>query len=402
MKNSKKIALTLSITFILFITVLILTFVLIKSNIPCVGFYRLSSTQQKSIVDFLESTLQNTDGSPTKYGIINYSNDIPLKDQYKKNPCHILFTDNNIKAKNLSIDIQKKNNITIDKQIYNGMPSTMLKIGDNYCIPILFDHYEVLSKESFVMQYNSMILHAKARKTQTNGTLVFAGNDTNQFFMLISAITESFYGEKAFYNLAKALDSQSPIEDIFNTKIKDNITVANVFDNIINLKKQGILHSECFNMTEKDLINFIEKTTINMAFLPLSTHRKINYKTLSNYNSYFFPTNQKTISKSLIAPALVAIPLKNKKFSFEYTTQNILTKLTTPEVQFFLSQKTGLSPSSARAKTADKQASDARLWIASSSAALPNVTSLMTKSQEKIKELEESIKNYIRIHDKHM
>lgn len=390
-KLSKKACLVVLILSIIVLFGIILSIALFANNIPCIGFYDIDDNIQKAFVNYFQKNMVNSNDKEIKYGIITYDNTLPLEPQIKKTPCHILFTNNSKQADNIA----QKSKIKISDNILMGMPSTMQKASEGKYVPIIFDHFEVLSKEPIPMNLDSLISHAKARKAENLYPISFPGKDDKTLLLLVTAIIESRCGIEGLQVFQEALAETTDFETLLSTDLNQYYNFELILQHIVSWKKQGLLYPESLYLIEDDIISLIEADKTQIVFLPLSKHRLIPNTLLLNYESYFFPAGRKTVSRDLVAPAIVGIPLANKKFYENKSSLQVLQDLVDLDNQQKFAFATGLVPVNAKSKTADKQSSDARLWIASAVSATNDFATNTLASPDSIKTIVDEIRNYL-------
>lgn len=390
-KLSIKSWLLVSLLSIIVLFGIILFIALFANRIPCIGFYDIDDNIQKIFVDYFQKNMVTSSEKEIKFGIITYDNTLPLEPQIKKTPCDILFTVNSKQAEKIAI----KSKIQIPDEILKGMPSTMQAASNGKYVPIIFDHFEILSKEPIPHNLDSLISHAKARKAEDLYPISFPGRDDKTLLLLITAIIESRCGKEGLINFENALSENTNFENLLATDLNQYYNFELILQHIVSWKKQGILYPESLFLLENDIISLLEAGKTQIVFMPLSIHRLIPNTILLNYESYFFPAGRKTVSRDLVAPAIVGIPLNDKKFYEKKSSLEVLQDLVNVENQKDLAFSTGLVPVNAKSKTSDKQSSDARLWIASAESAINDFASNTLTSPESIKNIIDEIRNYL-------
>ena len=94
--------------------------------------------------------------------------------------------------------------------------------------------------------------------------------------------------------------------------------------------------------------------------MTLSVHRNIPRNVIENYASIYVPSMIPSSSRKFTAPSVCLVPLKNTKITSQIVKQS-LTETTQKDMAAF----TGLAPVLTKCDTQDRQADDARYWIAS-------------------------------------
>jgi hypothetical protein len=153
-------------------------------------------------------------------------------------------------------------------------------------------------------------------------------------------------------------------------------------------------------MTNRDVKYFVETGDAEIAFLPLSCHRKIDSKKLSAYKSYVFPADISLNKRSYVSPAVIGLAVSNRELTKGITASMLLNGMLSADNQMKLSANTGLIPASASAKTADRQANDARFWIASATESLQDFVTASITDAAVQKTYAENIRNYVTLNGK--
>lgn len=389
---TKKNTIILSTFFSILILISFVIITLINIKLTCVGFYQVSSENQRAIVSFLQKNLAQDNGKPVKFGIITYNEKEDFFTQYEQNPCDLLFT----KDGEVSRTFAKSQKLKFNPTLIETMPSTMKKTSKNIYYPIIFDHFEVLSKTKIPNTLDSFVEHAKSLIVNNQKSVFFAGNEDETLLQLITALTEAKYGYEGLNSVIKVLKQNCDFACLLDARVAENATFRDVLQELINWKKSGILYDENYNMKESDLLAMIEYGLPEIVFLPLSTHRKIPSRSLETYTSTVFPATNVFSKRCLVAPAVVGIPITERKFFSSKTATNILQSILESENMSQLALSSKLIPASLSARTADIQASDARLWIASASLTTNHIATESFLSVSKTYFLAESIRTYLK------
>ena len=103
--------------------------------------------------------------------------------------------------------------------------------------------------------------------------------------------------------------------------------------------------------------------------MSLEDHRAASQKTISRYTSIYFPSEHGANARVFTGKTYYAIPMvKSAKAA------SLLSEIVTPETQEALSRATGVAPVLAQCRVPDKQADDARYWIAATTVPLPGLS----------------------------
>lgn len=365
---------------ILYILIALLFLVSSCAKKMTVGFYDITQNQKNALEENIIPLVTDKKGRVQADFIILDENR-PLQSQIKKN-IDLVFAPNGRQVKNLSRISQKLSNETIQ-----AMPSSMRQLAvDNnsvYALPIFLDHievaysYDILNGELPPKTMTELISLAKSSLNSKNSgfyPIFCVGNETTEFFLFISTLTESYFGENAYLNLLETIKKEHDFDTILLTPLtKDNKTLNDVISILNDWKKKGLIHPSWQHASFSDLENFLEISYAPIIFISLNTHRKLPVRLIQNYVSSWVPIGSKRQNRSLIVPATMGIALSKKTLSNKINPAEILKYLVSEKEQGELSVKTGFAPVHANSEVRDSQAGDVRLWAASSNQILYSI-----------------------------
>lgn len=270
----------------------------------------------------------------------------------------------------------------LDETVARKVPSALRSVGRvgnlRYGLPLEADHFELAyNRPAF---YRAGLgeprtlpeLLDAAKKLARPGipSLFVAGAEDGDLLLLLAALVESLDGPAGYRRLADSLAVAPSLSAALHADIGAD-SLGSILDSLISLRKIGVLHPEWFRMKSGDIKALAENGLAPIILMPLSAHRTIALATIVKYKSVFIPPRQATSSRAFAAPILVgAVPAGARR---RKEASAFLYALLENHGQERLCGATGLAPASASAEALDQQASDVRLWIASSQGALADL-----------------------------
>jgi len=298
----------------------------------------------------------------------------------------------------------------IPDDLAGRLPSTMRRLaataGKRYGLALQADHFELafrtkaLGAKGIAEPRNLEELRKAALSLALPEAwpIFVAGGDDLSLLLLVSALVESRGGLEAFKRLEKDLSAKDSFRDVLDaTLAEDSIsgttTLRAVLNSLVRWRDEGLLHPEWFRMSAKDISPFMGKGFAPIILMPLSQHRAMSIKELENYASTPFPPVKTTTLRALCAPILVASIVERSPRNKESIA--LLSAFISQAGQKKLCDATGLAPAAAAAEALDIQASDARLWVAASQAALPDLGRATRSTGASRRGLAKEIRQYL-------
>lgn len=254
----------------------------------------------------------------------------------------------------------------IPSRIVDCMPSS---IKNKKCAPILLDHCELAYNRQIVEKtggsipnsFPGFLNYISDAKAYAFSPFFLNGADDRVFTAFVGNIIESIGGVKAYNDLIQALRSNMSFEEVLDLELTStSLTLRKVLESLKTWPSQGYTHPAWYNALGNDLIYFADEDHTAVFFTFLHDHRKIEYKTISKYESFLLPPASSTIEYGIIAPAMSVMLLSENANARRY-----ITEFFTEEAQAQLSEKTKLAPVHSRAQAYDRQSDDVRFWAAS-------------------------------------
>ncbi len=346
---------------------------LLIPHTPVIAFYNTPEAIRQAVTSLAE----NPDfAGKTIFKFQKLDDTLPLSAQTKKlSKIDLLFTMDGRNASEIA-----ESTMPPSEQVRNLMPSAMRKAGQNetrgYGLPLLLDHFEVAYNLKTLDQngiaepktLSDLLSAAKKMKKTSFYPIVCAGGQDTDILFLSGALLEARFGLEGWQNVVHSLKNDSS----FKTVLADKNFRA-VLDELVRWRTDGLIHPEWFRMSAADVNSFMENDYTGIVFMSLSAHRTISQRTIEKFSSSFFPPSLSGSPRALTAPTLLGIrPFKKNP---DKKAEAFLYRLARDDGQKKIGSITGLAPVNSTAETKDKQATDVRLWIASTGQPLPDLGS---------------------------
>ena len=253
--------------------------------------------------------------------------------------------------------------------------------GRAFAIALQADHFEFayraesLAAARLEAPADLAALEAAARRlaSREDWPVFVAGGEDGSLLLLVTALVETEGGASASRALARALGAAPSLREALDAPLPGaagDTSLREMLDGLVAWRERGLLHPEWYRMTHTDLAAFMERGMAPFVLMPLSLHRALPTRVVRQYESAAFPSGRSGASRSLAAPLLAAAAVELSPRRAR--ALELLAALLGPEAQKRLCDATGLAPAAASAEALDRQASDARLWLAASRGALPD------------------------------
>jgi len=364
-----------------------------------VAYYGIS----ESIANAIGDAIENPDGvaPPKKYLRVRT---VQLTERDIRDTKHIaktydlLFMWNGALAANAA-----EKAVPIQESVYNLFPASVRhagKVDSTYkMLPLLLDHYELACYRTYRNDaalalpetFADFESYLQIVKSYADYPLICAGKTDATLTAFVSVLTESLAGSEGYAALVKAAASANGLSDLLDVPLGNGISLSSVLGTIKRWQRERFIHPQWYNVTEKDIENYMEDRRLGAIFMPLSEHREKPLILIKYYDAVQFPKGD-AARHALIAPSLVGMAFRNKEAQL-----SVLESLAHTDSQTLLSQRSKLAPASSRAEAHDVQADDVRFWAAScTEGPAAELGAAAFTSQEKIAAFAEEIRAYIR------
>ena len=395
MKNlkSKKVIINASAA----VVALILAVVLVtcaSGRKSTIAFYGLGDAQIKGIESVIDSIAEQ---KHLHFEYIVYDSEKKLESQIPlSGKPRLLFTTSGYAVNTAVKDVPKKAGVS--PELTSGMTSSLrgaVKYNSDQtkitALPILSSHNEVdIETAAFrnsgmaaINTWKDVEDFIRIQKRKVEYPVMFAGSEPSLFLDMLGSLTEAIEGAEAYGQAVEILKSGEKKFDA--VKLADELS-ANPDSPLIttvkmlsNWYKLGYIHPGTFSFKMNDLEAFAQSKLVNVMFMPLENHRTFNQDAISRFTSIYYPSSRTANSRVFTGKTIFALPLSKAK-----DAETLVSALISKENEEKLSRATGLAPVLAQCRTPDKQADDARYWIAATAAPLAGLSNevYLTKEQK--------------------
>ena len=390
----KNIVLLISTCIILFIAVFLITLGALNRK-PLAGFYGLPEKTVDAITQVLNSTYQrkNKKSAPFEYVVLDSEKSLEyaLKGQRKPD---ILFMYSGENA-NYAAKIASKRKTGLDSSILNKMTNSVKGtaiLSKNLVtgVPLLSDNYEIAfnmakAKSSGidnVLVWSEIQTLAQKTKSSTMAPIIFPAADDIDFVNFMGALLESVSGidaynrvvEKIQVNLKTGKTSTQSFQNLVTEMFSIDGEFYETGKMIQEWKKYELLPKNFLQLSNRDVKAFMASpdSLTTVAFMTLSQHRTFDHEVISKYDTSFIPSVVPNIERTFTSPTVLAIPLSKNKYCKKGIQELAGAK------QSSLSSLSGLAPVVRDAGIPDKQADDARWYVAASNTPVAGLAQVFT------------------------
>ncbi len=290
--------------------------------------------------------------------------------------------------------------------ITSQMPTSLRKKA-NKALPIILDHYEFDyyrkamkdAELNFPQNIVELEEYLKKMRSYTFTPFFCAGGNDDTLLALVGGFVEAFGGAPSYNELINnfikrpSLAQTMDFELSTSGKKQDSFTLRAILDMFRNWQEEGLVHPNWYRGTQVDVEAFMDVKQIAILFTPLSVHRTMPYKNVSEMDVDRMPVFSFNTAHGVIAPSVVGLKL---------TDQNIfddaLYIFTDDSTQEALCMKIHLGPVNRNSRVYDRQSSDVRFIVAAcSEGALPPLGDAVFQTNEAAKhKIAEEIRNYLK------
>ena len=280
-------------------------------------------------------------------------------------------------------------------------------ISDNQklrAVPLIFDNLEInvelsafkMSGMKAIGTWKQIEEFAQIQKKENAYPVCFAGSDPVFLLDLLGALGEAFEGKEAYDKAAEILIQASASDnfdaaDIVNKLfINSEAPIPYSIYYLNKLYKQGYITPASQYLTHSDINSYLQQRVTNLFFTTLSLHRTYDVKAIDRYSSIYLPSESSPEQRHFTATAAYAVPVSKNADLAE-----LIQKLISTEAQTSISRATGLAPVLANCPTPDKQADDARYWVAATSTPLAGLGHEAEFSEEQLEQLLKAINSLL-------
>lgn len=375
---------------------------------PVIAFYKVNKQNADVIKNSLENYCAQNSINVT-FEVLDDSDSDKLKKQIENKKISLVIT-NAGKSQREITNLSDENagiSDNIFKEVLNSMSQSVIynKKHNAIAIPFLFDHLELDVDTNALRSGKTENIEVladleKFATEQKNSDLndieypiIFAGNDSIDFFDLLGALCEAIDGPE-FYQQAleiiNSFDSKLPENTAKKLLTDAKAPMLNTAKTLKRYFKNGLIYSGCFGFTERDLQGFANNRLVSAIFMPLSWHRNFPANDIKRFATTYIPAETTTPNRSFTANIFYAIPVtQNNKVN------SLVAQLLDQELQETLCFSTGLAPVMRNCRTPDIQSDDARYWIAATNKPVPGLGHDAEITKEQLDLLKEAVKGVL-------
>lgn len=287
----------------------------------------------------------------------------------------------------------------IPAKVLEGIP---ISLRNEYCVPILLDHFELAFRTDLVERTQVNPLESFQSFTdflQESKKYVFSpfftyGSDDRNLLALTGSFVEALGGFESYKNLIELMKTYENLDDFCDIGLnEDGLCFADILNMLKIWPKEEIIHPQWTAANKIDLEVFTSDNQVACFYTNLLEHRKMKYETVSKFSATKMPVVNEDASHCLIAPSVNCVLISNNS-----NAKIFLKKLLTVEVQTRLSDKSMLAPVSYRAEAYDSLADDIRFWAASCEGGVePDLFYVVfQRDNEKMVSIAKQIREYLR------
>lgn len=365
-----------------------------KSKNLDVAFYKLSDLVKKELENYVS---QSYDGKITFTDISEEQFDArKIAKKYD-----LFFSWNGSAVNKL-----EKYSEPLPEGITSQMPTSLRRKAEK-ALPIIIDHYEFdyyrKAKTDAGLDFPQNIVelesYLKKMRSYTFTPFFCAGGNDDTLLALIGGFVEAFGGTASYNELISNFTKRPSLAQTLDFELsksgkkQDSFTLRAILDMLRNWQEEGLVHPNWYRGTQVDVEAFMDVKQIAILFTPLSIHRTMPYKNVTEMDVDRMPVFSVDISHGVIAPTVVAVKLTSQKLF-----DNALYIFAEDTTQEALCQKIKLGPVNRSSKVYDRQSSDVRFLVAACrDGALPPFGDAVFQTNEAAKhKVAEEIRNYLK------
>ncbi len=341
-----------------------------------IAFYGLSESQVKGIESVIDAISEK---QKIKYEYLvydqkkNLSSLIPIS----KKP-ELVFTVSGHGVESAVSKAEKKSGVKIallagmtnslqQKAFYDESKNTVL------AVPLLSDHIEIdvrksdfeKSKVGSVSGWKDFEKLCEFSARKTTNPIVFSGRKPDTTLDMMGAMAESIDGTSSYEEAKKILkENEKNFDAVKVAKLlcdNDNSPLITSVRLLSKWYKKGWIHPESFSFSANDVDAFVKSGAASIVFSSLEEKRSMKSDSLTKFSTSYYLSEKSGAERTFTGKIVFAVPLSKSENS-----RRLISQLVSPEYQEELSRATGLAPALAQCRTPDKQAYEARYWIAQS------------------------------------
>lgn len=373
-----------------------------QNNTLTIAFY----DTDKSIKDALTSLIQEYGQANEKIiSFYNIDGQADLSEQINKNKVGLIIAPAGYAVKRVVAAADEKASAPEQSltQMFSSMQQSAISKNKKLLgVPLVFDNLEInidlsqfyTSGMTSIATWRDIEEFAQGQKEKIDYPVSFAGAEPVFLLDLLGALCEAFDGIDAYNNAARILN-QDVLYNTFDAKetaarlfYGEDAPLASSINYLKEYSKNACLTPASRQLKHTDINSYIKQRVTHVFFTTLSVHRTYDTKAIGRFSSIYVPSQERPTQRHFTATTTYAVPVTASKKAL---TDSLITFLVSAEAQGKLSQMTGLAPVLANCSTADKQADDARFWIAATATPVAGLGHEAPFTKEQLEQLRNAI-----------
>ncbi len=405
---------------------------------PRAAFYGISESTRLEIVKNLQKTATRKNGKEP-YAVIVLDDTVSLEQSLRKSKkIDILFINDGLNAKKAYETVQKKDLGFVKAESLNGISTSIKNSVPEYrdrffkntvkknpgqeeavvlaeknrlhtkvcAVPILSDHYEINVKYDFfekssvgsVKSISDLEKIAEFTREKVSAPVIFAAADDTELINVYGALTEALSGKDAWkaaaaqiQNLSVSEKGQKEFSELAEKLTREGGEFYMANEILKKWNENRFFPRNIAQISKRDVRAYVSSGGNAILFLTLEEHRSYEKNVIGEYSSIYYPSQTAGAYRHFTAPVIMAVPLSRNEIS-----RASIIRLS-GEFQKNLTFDTGLAPVRTQAAVPDRQADDARYWIAASETPFPAMSDAAFLNAAQKSAFAESLRRNLRL-----
>ncbi len=350
-----------------------------SDNTITVAFYNTSESIQQALTTLAQEYADKNEKTVVFYNVDSQSD---LTEQLQKQKVDLIFAPDGYavnKAVAAAAEGSGFSDINLSALFTTMITSSKVRDKKYSAVPLVFDNFEIdieisafkMSGMKAIATWKDIEEFSQIQKRKLDYPVSFAGVEPVLLLDLFGALGEAMEGKEAYDKAAEILiqaansgdfDAEEIVKKLF---IYPDAPIPYSMYYLQQYVKKGYITPAAQYLKHTDINSYIQQRVTNLFFTTLSTHRTYDPKAVARYSSIYVPSEYRPEQRHFTANITFAVPVSRKAGN-----KALVQELISTAAQVQLSQMTGLAPVLANCPTPDKQADDARFWIAATSTPL--------------------------------
>lgn len=387
MNKKRVLIISLILIFLAVCAVICTCVVLQKNKIQAstlnIAFYDSDQTIEKAVTSVIAEFGQANQKTVNFYTI---DKETELSLQIKKNKLDVIIAPAGYAVKK-AVAVAGQNagapQQSLAQMFSSVQQAAFTKNGNLAAVPLILDNLEInIEKSAFyssgmeaIATWQDIEQFIQIQKTKIDYPVSFAGSEPVFLLDLLGALGEALDGAEAYDKASQLLiqsvaagtssfDARQTANELF---IVPDAPLAYSLYYLKQLIKNGYVTPASRELRHSDINSYITQRVTNLFFTTLLVHRTYDVKAVERFGSIYVPSDTSPSQRHFTSTITYAVPVSATK---KQSTDSLIEYLVSAQTQGKLSDLTGLAPVLANCSTCDKQADDARFWVAATSTPL--------------------------------